>query len=370
MILFGKLFCTGESGKGIRIALLAILLPMHGLFAQTTENQSLWSFSDWLCPAADTADVAEPTLFENRSYLLRGQEFETAPVYYFDQEPVSEMPTGGEFSVDQGYPVSVYNHWSGEESAEWKPQFLPSGFIYPSYLAGRKEPRLQTVFTHEEGYGWLWDITLGSRVPLFRFGTESAIEPEGFQIDMEGAALLRLDFERDRNLAATDYRAGLPLSYGTKHWQYKFAYYHVSSHLGDQYLLDRFREKKNYVRDELVLGLAYRPVSSVRLYGEAGWAFYTGETTDPWEFQLGAEFSPVYDPQTARTGTPFAAVHGHLFQELDFGGYLNLQVGWQWRSRCNSRFRVGAEYYDGCDDQFQFHSFYQRKIGVGLWYDF
>ena len=314
------------------------------------------------------------------------------PVYYlpqnepaaFDQAfygaPVSE-PLSDRFEADYAepeYPVTMTDQWSdpwADSPASHSPEmfesrFLPEGFIYPSYLAGRKEPRMQTLFTHEDGYGWLWDITLGGRMPLYRYGTADPIAPEGFQIDAEGAALLRLDFERDRQLAATDYRAGLPMTYGTKHWQYKFAYYHVSSHLGDNYLIDKFREKKHYVRDELVLGLAWRPIEPVRIYGEAGWAFHTGETTDPWEFQLGAEYSPVYHPETAKTGTPFAAVHGHLFEELDFGGYLNVQVGWQWRNRLNARFRFGAEFYEGCDDQFQFHAMHQRKYGVGLWYDF
>ncbi|MBQ1337537.1 MAG: hypothetical protein IIY32_04390 [Thermoguttaceae bacterium] len=67
---------------------------------------------------------------------------------------------------------------------------------------------------------------------------------------------------------------------------------------------------------------------------------------------------------------PFFASHGHLFQELDFGGYWATQLGIQWRSPTNSTMRVGAEYYMGCDDEYQFHTMYQRKYGVGFWYDF
>ena len=329
---------------------------------------------------AQTADGGpfEPDLFSSFSETITRCQAaeplpETAPVYYMGETEgfaPSEVPAVDPFDPTAEYPVTVYDHWADGEDQPFTAQLLPQGMIYPSYLAGRKEPRLQSVWTHEDGYGWLWDITLGGRAPLFRYGTSDPIEPEGFQIDMEGAALLRLDIERDRSLAATDYRAGLPLTYGTKHWQYKFAYYHISSHLGDEYLLDRFRTKKHYVRDELVLGIAYRPISSIRLYGEAGWAFNTGQTTDPWEFQVGAEYSPVYDASVAHRGTPFAAIHGHLFQELDFGGYLNLQVGWQWRGATNNLLRLGAEFYDGCDDQFQFHALHQRKIGFGLWYDF
>ena len=186
------------------------------------------------------------------------------------------------------------------------------------------------------------------------------------------SAVIGQEEERQRAGAGvgTDDRAGLPSTYGTKHWQYTSGYYHVSSHLGDHDLLANFKQRVHYVRDELILGLSFKPISAIRLYGEAGWAFNAGETTSPWEFQFGAEYSPVYHPLHAWRGAPFAAVCGHLFEELHFSGYFNSQVGWQWRGPTNSRLRLGAEFYCGCDDQFQCHRDYQRKVGFGLWSDY
>ncbi len=280
-----------------------------------------------------------------------------------------DQNNGGRDKHSGAFPLVDYKHWEEHDVQEWKYQIMPLGLIYPSYLAGRKEPRLGCVFTNEQDYGWLWDIQFGGRVPLFRYGTTTAIRPEGFQIDMEGAALLRLDFERHSELAGTDYRAGLPVTYGTKHWQYKLAYYHVSSHLGDNYLMADYRKRVQYVRDEIVVGTSWRPIDSIRFYGEIGWAFHKGDTTEPWELQFGAEYSAPYQPNHEK-GSPFFAINGHLFEELNFGGYLNIQVGWQWRNPANGLFRLGLEYYDGCDDLFQFHKMYQRKIGGIISYDF
>ena len=253
----------------------------------------------------------------------------------------------------------------------WTSQLLPQGVMYPTYLAGRKEARLQSVIDYADGYGTIWDITLGGRAPVWRFGTTDAVQPEGWELEMEGAALLRLDWERHRSLAATDYRAGFPLVYGTKRWQFKTGYYHVSSHLGDQYLLDKFRRKVHYVRDSIMFGLGFKPVPDVRLYTEIDYAFHCGQTTDPLELQFGVEYSPQFTPNMSNwVARPFFASHGHLFQELDFGGYWATQLGTQWRSPTNSTMRVGAEYYMGCDDEYQFHTMYQRKYGVGFWYDF
>lgn len=182
------------------------------------------------------------------------------------------------------------------DSRTWTPQVLPQGLMYPSYLAGRKEPRLQSIITYEGDYGTLWDITLGGRAPIFRYGTTEAVDPEGWELELEGAALLRLDWERHRNLAATDYRAGVPLVYGTKRWRFKTGYYHVSSHLGDNYLMDNFRPRVHYSRDSILFGIAFKPTEAIRIYAETDYAFHTGETTDPLEFQFGFEYTPPFNP--------------------------------------------------------------------------
>lgn len=260
---------------------------------------------------------------------------------------------------------------SDTDSSVWTKQLLPVGLMYPSYLAGRKESRLQSIVTHDHNYGTLWDITLGGRAPIFRYGTKDITQPEGWEIELEGAALLRLDWERHRNLAATDYRAGVPIVYGTRRWQLKTGYYHVSSHLGDNYLMDRFRPRKHYSRDAIMLGLSVRPTDDVRLYAELDYAFHCGLTAEPWEIQFGAEYTPAFNVNGSNWNIrPFLASHGHLYEERDFGGYWATQTGIQWRSPTNSLLRIGAEYFMGGDDLYQFHQTFQRKIGGGVWYDF
>lgn len=274
-------------------------------------------------------------------------------------------------SIEDQQDSSVNSNWQAHHVENWNWQILPTGMMFPSYLAGRKEPRLGCVFTDDFDYGGLWDIQLGGRIPLLRYGTNNAVQPEGWQVEVEGAALLRLDFERNRELAGTDYRAGIFLVRATRRWQFKIGNYHISSHLGDQYILAGFRlPRVQYTRDEIVFGVGFRPIPSIRLYGEFGAAYKTGATTDPIELQFGAEYSAPYIPENNPTGTPFAAIHGHLFQELDYSGYLNLQAGWQWRGKSNDLFRLGVEFFTGCDDQFQFHYYYQKKLGFLVAFDF
>ena len=124
----------------------------------------------------------------------------------------------------------------------------------------------------------------------------------------------------------------------------------------------------DFSRDALVLGLAYRPLPDVRIYGEVGWAFYVWGDTQPWEFQFGVEYSPVRP--TGPQGAPFLAVNAHLRQEEQFGGGLTVQAGWQWRGHSGHLFRTGLEYFNGKSEQYQFGNQFEQQVGVGIWYDF
>ena len=248
-------------------------------------------------------------------------------------------------------------------------QLLPDGLIYRSYLAGVKESRFASAWVHERELGWIWDIALGGRVGLLRYGTCLSDRPEGWQIDFEGAAFPRLDLEHGREVVATDFRAGVPLTYGCGRFQTKFAYYHLSSHLGDELMVRRGSLARiNYVRDVLVWGASYYWTDDLRLYGEAGWAFDTDGGAEPWEFQFGIDYSPAIP--SGLYGAPFFAINGHLREEVDFGGNLVVQAGWQWRGDSGHLFRAGMQYFTGKSDQFEFYDEYEEKLGLAIWYDY
>ncbi len=259
---------------------------------------------------------------------------------------------------------------SGDDTpADWTPQFLPAGLIYRAYLAGSKESRMATIFENQKNFGWIWDITLGGRVALFRFGTSDPVRPEGFEIDLEGSGQPRLNLSDEEDLIAADFRAGLPITYGIGRWQSKFGYYHLSSHLGDEYMLKNpgFR-RVNYSRDCFVIGQSYYVTDDLRLYGEVGWAFYS-DVSEPWELQFGIDYSPLMP--IGWRGAPFAAVNGHLRQELNFSGNFVAQAGWQWRGGSNGQLlRIGVQYYNGLSNQYQLYNFFENKIGFGIWYDY
>jgi len=305
------------------------------------------------------------------------------PAFASDEAPLTALSdpaslgiTPGEFdpnsSTASGFEVNGVAAFGAEtdvSNEQWTYQILPDGLIYRSYLAADRESRFRSFFFHQDGYGTLWDVTLGGRVGLWRYGTTNAYLPDGWQVDLEGAALPRLDFEHDMNLISVDFRAGLPITYGNGPWRTKFGYYHLSSHLGDEQMLTFPNTPRyNYARDVIILGQAYYLTPAQRIYAEAGWAFYT-DVSQEWEFQFGWEYAPSCP--TGIHGAPFAAVNGHLRQEIEYSGNFVSQVGWAWRDGPSARLlRVGFEYFNGLSDQYQFWNQFEEKLGLGLWYDY
>jgi hypothetical protein len=256
-------------------------------------------------------------------------------------------------------------------SAAWTWQVLPDGLIYRSYQAGVREPRLGIVAFHERHSESYWDGTLGARVGLLRYGTLGPVFPQGWQLDVEAAAIVRLTLDEIRDFETADYRVGIPLTYGIDNWQFKFAVYHLSSHLGDEYALAHpgsLDGRINYVRDAFVLGASYYPNPAWRLYSEAAYAVNVDGGAEPWEFQFGTELSRP--GPTGLRGTPFFALNGHLREEHEFGGDVNTQLGWLWRGNDGQVMRFGLQYYNGKSSQYQTFNTSEQQVGVGLWYDF
>ena len=272
--------------------------------------------------------------------------------------PTSPMPSA--------VRVSSYGD---SESDVWHWQLLPAGNAYPSYLAGVQEPRMQTNLTWDASGKWYWEPALGGRIALMRYGNHDIFRPQGFELVAEGAAIGRLDLAENVDLTAVDFRGGLYGAYALGNHVTKFGYYHMSAHLGDEFLLKNPGfPRLNWARDVLILGHSIYLREDLRVYGEVGWAFYT-DVSEEWEFQFGIEYAPVYP--TSFHGAPFAALNVHLREEVNFGGNLTAQAGWAWRSPATAGlFRLGLQYYNGESSQFSFYDRFEQQLTFGVWYDY
>lgn len=272
--------------------------------------------------------------------------------------------------IDSSTTLEAHSTWgTATQRGPWHMQWLPDELTFPAYLASGRESRLGAVWSYEKGHGWLWDIALGGHVGIFRYGDDDPDLPFGWQLDMEGAAFPRLDLDSQRQMMASDFRFGVPLSMRQGAIEAKLAYYHLSSHLGDDFI----RENPgaipvDYAHDVAVLAVGLRVIENIRAYAEAGYAFYRKGGAKPWEFQFGVDWSRVR-PESF-FGSPFFAVNGRIREEVDFGGSLTAQAGWQRRGEGGNLLRLGFQYFNGKSDAYQFFTEHEEHFGLGLWYDF
>lgn len=281
---------------------------------------------------------------------------------------ISGLPTYQSFQgFDSPPPLDAWPQES-RPSDVWTHQLLPDGLIYDNYLAGTKESRFALHLFNIPNDSSFFDGILGTRIAIWRYGTTDPYRPEGWELDVEGSGQVRLDMPEDRDVRSVDFRAGIPITYGSGPHRVKFGYYHLSSHVGDEYLLKNPGfNRLNYSRDVLVLGYSYYVTERVRAYAEVGWSFYC-DVSEPWEFQFGVDYAP--SGYTGLRGAPFCAINVHLRQEVNFGGGLTLEAGWAWRGEDHNMLRTGLFYYNGESNQFSFFDKFEEQIGWGLWYDF
>jgi hypothetical protein len=221
----------------------------------------------------------------------------------------------------------------------WSWQILPNNLIYTSYLAGPKEPRFASVWYNDSApdpfvpsikNGWMWDMTAGGRVSILRYGSDSMLHPQGFELQVEGAAFVRLDPQDEIDLRSSDYRFGLPLVYGIGRWQTKLAYYHLSAHLGDEAMLKHPGfPRVNYLRDAMVWGNSYYLFDWMRIYGEVDGAARVAVPGDQRHVAAGARLGRqrVRADRLGLAGRSQRAAPPHRLRiHLRFGSTVRVRV--------------------------------------------
>lgn len=374
------------------ILLLSIVGPAAGVHAQSLYESPLphryqpatnaqaerWTPNRWVAPPG-SSQISPAGLFEPQrspSQLSPADDRHPLPELLTSHPETGhsvDLPPAGVQPVSYGIPSSVGDHFDDISSYSgecWTHQILPEGLLYRSYIAGEKEPRFGVSWLYDRKDQWRWEVTLGARRGIWRNGTTSATNPEGWQLDIEGAAQPQLNPQESQDLDAVDYRFGLPLTYRRGPFALKMGYYHISSHAGDEYMeRNPGFTRINYVRESLIFGAAYRFADDWQVYGEFGYAFAVSGGAKPWEIQFGLEYSP--NTRGSHKGGPFAAANVHLREEVNWGGSINMLAGWQWMSNQNTgTLRTGFQFYNGKSMQYEFFENDEQMVGFGIWYDY
>lgn len=247
----------------------------------------------------------------------------------------------------------------------WLPQ---DGLLFKPFIA---DPR-QVCYS----IGWRFNdqalvknvipVSFGDDLGLYRW---CGVCPWGgmMQIDIEGALWGVFDPCHDSApLMNADYYVAVPITYAVGRWSYRLRVYHISSHIGDEFLLNHPHfDRRNPSAEYLDLAASYYITDDIRLYGEAGWIIQHDDSFNSgnWYLEGGAELRFVemgfFDSCQNLFGYPFFAMH--FYFNNAYSRHINntYVLGYEWGKTCGSQRRVRAfiEYHDGysVDGQFRVH---------------
>lgn len=328
---------------------------------------------------ADAASILDAPEFDTVADD-ESADYETDPAMLSAQQ--SAQGSGGYVQLDELMPQietdlsmtpqQVFSDSPAQCNSCFGWQVLPQGLMYKSYIAGDKEPRMQFIQLHDTRSNQrVWDAVLGGRLGLLRHGNYDSVNPQGFQIDIEGAVFARvLPDQPSAMLQGSDYRAGLLGTHRSNGTAYKWGYYHVSSHIGDEFLIaNPTFNRINYVRDSLIVGVTQDLKYSTQIYGEFAYALGVEGGAKPLEFQFGTQYLPV--AKSNLRGAPYVAANYHIREDFQFQGGFSTVAGWGWQGfQTQHRLRVGMQYYNGPSLQYQFLDRVENLYGGGIWYDY
>jgi hypothetical protein len=221
--------------------------------------------------------------------------------------------------------------------SEWFPLGIDA---YRHPLADPRAPvtgvRLQFPIEKEDHFKI--ENRLATHVAIWRKSNEGG----SVEVQAEGGAFGRFDFDENWDMDGVDFRFGFPIAVRSGPFSVKLHPWHMTSHLGDEYIERTGAERVVYARNEIALGLSWNFDVETRVYFEIGYAFARGDVNEPLRLMAGAE--TVGRPLGPGTVECFAALNLTSFEEQDYGIQFNLEAGVWLRPEGTSRgvrFSVG-----------------------------
>jgi hypothetical protein len=254
-------------------------------------------------------------------------------------------------------------------ASEWNLELLPDKHLYPPYLAdprmARTATRVQFPIKHDDNIKIEND--LGGYRALARWTNPHDPREEGM-LYVEAGVFTRFDIQEQWDMDAADYRFGFPFIYRLGNVAMKFEIYHVTSHLGDEYIGRENAHRDSYHLEEAAWGVSWDLTPAWRTYAEAGVGVYTGTATQSGRVQAGTEW--IGPPVVGRI-CPFAALDLQSRNEIDWDVNSAWMTGLMVKTKTGGNgLRVLGEYYRGHDQQTQFKSDREQYWSLGLATDF
>lgn len=199
------------------------------------------------------------------------------------------------------------------------------------------------------------------------------------QIELEGALWAVFDPLHDSSpLIDADYYVGVPITYAIDNWQFRLRGYHISTHIGDEFLLNHPDfHRKNPSAEFLDFSISHDLTRDIRVYGVIGAVLHQDESFRQKRLiaELGTEIRPwglsFLDECQRIYGVPVLAIHmrhkGCPRRHVD----MTYALGYEFGKTCGLQrnLRILMEYHDGNSPDGQFSkyptNYFQFQLSYG-----
>jgi Protein of unknown function (DUF1207) len=210
------------------------------------------------------------------------------------------------------------------------------------------------------------------------------------QVDIEAAVWSLFEWTKQKGiiqgdacaLVDADYYVGLPLSYAVNCWSFRLRLYHISCHLGDEFLILEQLADPDFQRlnpsDNAIDFFAsyYRWKNALRLYAGVGYIFDTNVSfpMKPWYFEYGAELRLFGRriPCTRLHLQPYAAMNFTNTQDRHWNIDQNYVAGLEFSrlARVGRKVRFYGQYHTGFSEAGQFSRLRTHYLALNLSYGY
>lgn len=264
----------------------------------------------------------------------------------------------------------------------WFPQMT---VLFPPLIASPREPMYYVA------YRWgdkvvgrkAVAVALGDEFPIFRWRDVFRWHGD-LQIGINAGVWAVFNFQHidhsrgdSCELFNTDYLLGIPLSYAVNRWSFRLMPYHISSHLGDEFIVNRkITTRCNPSFEALEFVSQYQVNRQLRLYAGPGVVFHSDDSfkMKPLYILYGMEVRAGGTKLNYHRlyGTPFLAIFINNWQERRWGFDTTIKAGYEFSKLqgIGRKMRFFASYHNGYSWEGQFFKKHTQYGEFGLSWGF
>lgn len=235
-----------------------------------------------------------------------------------------------------------------------KMDFLPKNNIWQTQtldpLATQSAGQMAVMYENaSKADYYLAAFTFGFQRSLFAWPKG---ENKSFDLGFEGAAFTQFEWtdrsgEFQRNILSTDFMIGMPLTWLRNNWRIKLRVYHLSAHMGDDYMIRNnitgyYRNNNNY--EQLDLNVLY----SIKHWNfglGAGSILRASQPRKALMFNANTEYRTSLNNKGNIKF--YAAFYADARQDNDWKPAINLGTGLQFGQETEKPFKILFTYFNG-----------------------